>query len=265
MPAQRTSCVVQRRPLALCGCLRRAPGASLDVATTRIAWRHLALRVRAAVSVRHRDAPSVGFTSLRVNAPRCVAAPRAVVCIRAERRLLAFSNDILRCAAVYVVRWCVSAPALRGCIRMASRCSARCCPSSRLCGCRTFDIFAKFRQKCRMLDASRNRAASYGKRFGPFEDDVKRLTSSELFQNQYNIEHAPYLSEFAAQKTLESALNVPTNVRNAGIWQKCRLLEREKGEGARGMSAGDQVWAECWKLLGCKRGVDELLGHMRSA
>lgn len=221
MPAQWASCVVQRRPLVLCGCLRCAPGASLDVAAARIAWRHLALRVRTAVSVRHRDAPSVGFTSLRVNAPRCVAAPRAVVCIRAERRLLAFSNDILRCAAVYVVRWCVSAPALRGCIRMASRCSARCCPSSRLCGCRTFDIFAKFRQKCRMLDASRNRAASYGKRFGPFEDDVKRLTSSELFQYQYNMKHAPCLSEFAAQKTLESALNVPTNEKNAGIWQKC--------------------------------------------
>lgn len=221
MPAQRTSCVVQRRPLALCGCLRRAPGASLDVATTRIAWRHLALRVRAAVSVRHRDAPSVGFTSLRVNAPRCVAAPRAAVCVHAERRSLAFSNDILRYAAVYVVRWCVSAPALRGYIRMALRCSTRCRPSSRLCGCRTFGIFAKFRQKIRMLDASRNRAASYGKRFGPFEDNVKRLTSSELFQYQYNMKHAPCLSEFAAQKTLESAFNVPTNEKNAGIWQKC--------------------------------------------
>lgn len=130
MPAQWASCVVQRRPLVLCGCLRRAPGASLDVAAARIAWRHLALRVRTAVSVRHRDAPSAGFTSLRVNVLRRAAAPRAAVCIRAERRLLAFSNDILRCAAVYVVRWCVSAPALRGCIRMASRCSARCCPSS---------------------------------------------------------------------------------------------------------------------------------------
>lgn len=180
MPAQRTSCVVQRRPLALCACLRRAPGASLDVATTRIAWRHLALRVRAAVSVRHRDAPSVGFTSLRVNVLRRAAAPRAAVCIRAERRLLAFSNDVLRCAAVYVVRWCVPALALRGYIRMASRCSARCCPSSRLCGCRTFGIFAEFRQKVRMLDASRGRAVSYGKRFDLFVDNAKRLTSSEF-------------------------------------------------------------------------------------
>ena len=230
MPAQRTSCVVQRRPLALCGCLRRAPGASLGVATPRIAWRHPALRVRAAVSVRHRDAPSVGFTSLRVNVLRRAAAPRAAVCIRAERRLLAFSNDVLRCAAVYVVRWCVPALALRGYIRMASRCSARCCPSSRLCGCRTFGIFAEFRQKCRMLDASRNRAASYGKRFGPFEDDVKRLTSSELFQYQYNMKHASCLSEFAVRKPLGSALNVPTNEKNAGIWQKCRLLERERGK-----------------------------------
>lgn len=221
MPAQRTSCVVQRRPLALCGCLRRVSGASLDVATTRIAWRHLALRVRAAVSVRHRDAPSAGFTSLRVNAPRCVAAPRAVVCIRAERRLLAFSNDILRCAAVYVVRWCVSASALRGYIRMASRCSVRCCPSSRLCGCRTFGIFAKFRQKVRMLDALRGRAVSYEKRFDLFVDNAKRLTSSELFQYQYNMKHASCLSEFAVRKPLESALNVPTNEKNAGIWQKC--------------------------------------------
>ena len=221
MPGRRASCVVQRRPLVLCGCLRRVSGASLDVAAPRIAWRHLALRVRTAVSVRHRDAPSVGFTSLRVNVLRCAAAPRAAVCIRAERRLLAFSNGILRCAAVYVVRWCVSASALRGYIRMASRCSVRCCPSSRLCGCRTFDIFAKFRQKVRMLDASRNRAASYGKRFDLFVDNAKRLTSSELFQYQYNMKHAPCLSEFAAQKTLESALNVPTNEKNAGIWQKC--------------------------------------------
>lgn len=228
MPAQRTPCVVQRRPLVLCGCLRRAPGASLDVAAPRISWRHLALRVRTAVSVRHRDAPSAGFTSLRINAPRCVAAPRAAVCVHAERRSLAFSNDILRYAAVYVVRWCVSAPALRGYIRMALRCSTRCCPSSRLCGCRTFDIFAKFRQKIRMLDASRNRAASYGKRFGPFEDDVKRLTRSKLFQYQYNMKHASCLSEFAVRKPLESALNVPINERNAGIWQKCRLLERER-------------------------------------
>lgn len=122
MPAQRASCAVQRRPFVLCGCLRRAPGASLDAAAARIAWRHLALRVRTAVSARHRDAPSVGFTSLRVNVLRRAAAPRAAVCIRAERMFLAFSDDVLRCAAVYVVRWCVSAPALHGCIRMASRC-----------------------------------------------------------------------------------------------------------------------------------------------
>ena len=141
--------------LALCGCLRRAPGASLDVAAARIAWRHLALRVRTAVSARHRDAPSAGFTSQRVNVLRRAAAPRAAVCIRAERMFLAFSDDVLRCAAVYVVRWCVPAPVLHGCIRMASRCSARCCPFSRLCGCRTFGIFAKFRQKVRMLDALR--------------------------------------------------------------------------------------------------------------
>lgn len=165
--------------------------------------------------------PECRFTSLRVNVLRRAAAPRAAVCIRAERRLLAFSNDVLRCAAVYVVRWCVSASALRGYIRMASRCSVRCCPSSRLCGCRTFELFAKFRQKVRMLDASRNRAASYGKRFDLFVDNAKRLTSSELFQYQYNMKHAPCLSEFAAQKTLESALNVPTNEKNAGIWQKC--------------------------------------------
>lgn len=76
MPAQRTSCVVQRRPLALCGCLRRVSGASLDVATTRIAWRHLALRVRAAVSVRHRDAPSAD--SLRCASTFCAARQRLV-------------------------------------------------------------------------------------------------------------------------------------------------------------------------------------------
>lgn len=178
MPAQRASCAVLRRPFVLCGCLRRAPGASLDVAAARIAWRHLALRVRTAVSARHRDAPSAGFTSLRVNVLRRAAAPRAAVCIRAERMFLAFSDDVLRCAAVYVVRWCVSAPALHGCIRMTSRCPARCCPSSRLCGCRTFGIFAKFRQIIRMLDALRGRAVSYGKRFGLFKDDVKRLVRS---------------------------------------------------------------------------------------
>ena len=180
MPAQRASCVVLR--FTLCGCLRRAPGASLDVAAARFAWRHLALRVRTAVSARHRDAPSVGFTSLRVNVLRRAAAPRAAVCIRAERIFLAFSDDVLRCAAVYVVRWCVPAPALHGCIRMTSRCSARCCPSSRLCGCRTFGIFAKFRQIIRMLDALRGRAVSYEKRFGLFKDDVKRLARSQLFQ-----------------------------------------------------------------------------------
>ena len=203
------------------GFLRCAAATSRVVRLFAACVRCLARCSGAPHSVRHRDAPSVGFTSLRVNVLRCAAAPRAAVCIRAERRLLAFSNGILRCAAVYVVRWCVSASALRGYIRMASRCSVRCCPSSRLCGCRTFDIFAKFRQKVRMLDASRNRAASYGKRFDLFVDNAKRLTSSELFQYQYNMKHTPYLSEFAAQKTLESALNVPTNEKNAGIWQKC--------------------------------------------
>lgn len=251
MPAQRASCAVLRRPFVLCGCLRRAPGASLDVAAARFAWRHLALRVRTAVSARHRDAPSAGFTSLRVNVLRRAAAPRAAVCIRAERMFLAFSDDVLRCAAVYVVRWCVSAPALHGCIRMASRCSARCCPSSRLCSCRTFGIFAKFRQKVRMLDALRGRAVSYEKRFGLFKDDVKRLARSQLFQYKYNMNHATCLGKFAVRKTLESALNVPTNEKNAGIWQKCCLLEKGEGESASGTAAGDQARAGCWQSFGC--------------
>ena len=116
MPAQRTSCVVQRRPLALCGCLRRAPGASLGVAMPRIAWRHLALRVRAAVSVRHRDAPSAGFTSLRVDAPRCVAAPRAAVCVHAERRSLAFPTT--SCAMLQFTL-CVGACRLPRCVAIS--------------------------------------------------------------------------------------------------------------------------------------------------
>lgn len=55
------------------------------------------------------------------------------------------------------------------------------------------------------------------------------------------------LGEFAVRKTLESALNVPTNEKNAGIWQKCSLLEKGEGESASGTAAGDRAQAG-WRL-----------------
>lgn len=92
---------------------------------------------------------------------------------------------------------------------------------------------------------------SYEKRFGLFKDDVKRLARSQLFQYKYNMNHATCLGEFAVRKTLESALNVPTNEKNAGIWQKCSLLEKGEGESVSGTAAGDQARAGCWQSFGC--------------